>query len=315
MFKIKEKPTTKKIEENNKEPVQLESVDEPVQAEEIQAQVTEEEIKADSTQDLSVQEVKVPTESPLEKKDHFDLAHLLGKTESGLKTEFYAYQIKELMKSVGIIIPRDNINGEKLVNAYKEALKYGVDEISITPYFYQACKDLERKSKESSVKFGTMIDYPYGESSFKARLADVKASVNNGLDVCTIVLPYSAITMGELCAEKSKLNKLCKAGKKNVGVAIKADFKQEECKKILKLIDGIKCSHITLLAEGVSAEKISEILKVLATYKFEKKVYVYSTIKTVEELSLLIESKVDKIYTPYLEEIGSGLTEKFGIKL
>ena len=90
---------------------------------------------------------------------------------------------------------------------------------------------------------------------------------------------------------------------------------QKRIKKFLKVIDGIKFTHITLLAEGLSLDKIAEALRAISAQKGGKKVYVYSSIKSADEMSALLEYKVDKIYTTELESIGFALTEKFGIKL
>lgn len=255
-------------------------------------------------------------QAPLgEVKDKFDLAHLLGKTESGLKTEFYAYQIKELMRSMAKIIPQKSLTVEELENIYKECVKYGADEICVSPYFYQICHNLENKFGKGKIKFGVMVDYPNGESSFKARLTEVKNATHNGLDSVTVVFPSRAFSLGMVGAEKSRLIKLKKAGKRAVGVAISADLNGEQIKKFLKVIDGIKFTHITLLAEGLSVDKIAEALRAISAQKGGKKVYVYSSIKSADEMSALLEYKVDKIYTTELESIGFALTEKFGIKL
>lgn len=314
-IKVKEKPAKEKttvpdvqsddkVEENKVEQVK----DAPVEQENVVANTVTETVKEQTDE----QALPVSTE---QKKDGFDLAYLLGKTESGLKSEFYAYQIKELMKSIGVTLKREDVTSEQLENVYKQVVKYGADEIAVSPYFYQACKDLESKFKNQAVKFGAMIDYPYGESSFKARLADVKVAVQNGVNLITVVFPTSATALGGFGGEKLKLNKLCKVGKRSVGVAIKADQRQEDLKRLVKLIDGTKCSHITLLAEGVSVEKIADAIKVVSAQKSGKKVFVLTTIENMQDLSAILELKVDKVYTPYIEKIGEGLTEKFGIKM
>ena len=49
------------------------------------------------------EEVKEVKEEKTKTPDKFNLAKVLGKTESGMKAEFYVYQIKELMQKVGKI--------------------------------------------------------------------------------------------------------------------------------------------------------------------------------------------------------------------
>jgi len=246
--------------------------------------------------------------------DKFDLAPLLGKTESGMKTEFYIYQIKEFMKSVGVFFAPD-IKIDKAMEVFKETKRYGADEISVPPYLYPTCKNLESKFGRNVVKFGTLIDYPNGESSFKGRIADVKDAVKNGLDVITLTLPTRLCSLGNLGVEKSRINKLYKVSKHCLGVAVKADILADEMKKIVKMIDSTKVEHITLLAENLSVEQILDAVKIVNQYKGWRKVYVYSNITELSKLSTIIESKVDKVYTPNVSAIGRSLTEKFGITM
>jgi hypothetical protein len=250
-----------------------------------------------------------------EEKEKFSLAGILGKTESGMKSEFYAYQIKELMQSVGMIMPKNGVNIADIESAYGETVKYGGKQIFLTPYFYRAIKNLESKVGASSISFCSMIDYPYGESSQKARLIDVKEAFKNGMDLVTVVMPFNAYSMGGLNAEKSKLNKLCKVRKGKVGVAIGINYGEEDFRKVIKMIDGLKCAHVTLLCQGGSIDKIANAVNIIREKKFSKKVFVYSSVKTIEELSRLKSLKVDMIYSERFEEIGKELEGKFGIEL
>ncbi len=284
--------------------------------EETEKEIENEEVLQEEVQDVVEETIKEnATPVNLEKKDAFDLAYLLGKTESGLKSEFYAYQIKELMKSIGVTLKRTEGTSEQFEEVYKQAIKYGADEICVSPYYYQACKNIEEKLKGQEIKIGAMIDYPYGESSFKARLADVKVAVQNGVNLITVVFPVSATVLGSFGGEKAKLNKICKAGKSKVGVAIKADLGQEDLKRIVKLVDGTKCSHITLLAENLGVEKIIDAIQSVSLKKGNKKIHVYTAIDKMQDLSAVLEQKVDKVYTPYLDQIGEALSEKFGIEM
>lgn len=306
-LKLKEKPAKENVikTEDEKNSTVVENADKNL-LENVDA-----EVKAPKNAENLENAENVEKSVLVDEKDRFNLAHLLGKTESGLKEEFYAYQIKELMKSVGKILPKFLTLGE-LDAVYQNAVKNGYEEICATPFYCQAIKNIENKYNKF-IKLNAIIDYPLGESSFKARISDVKACLKNGNSL-TVVLPYSAVTLGGLSVEKSRLNKLCKAGKNKVGVAVKADLKPEELKRVLKVIDGSKCTHITLLAENLDTEKISHALNAFSNQKGNKKVFVYSSIKTVDELSSLLECKADKIFTPNLEDISLELMEKFGIK-
>lgn len=271
------------------------------------------EEQADEQQTEEIVQPVVIQQEP--QTDKFSLAGLLGKTESGMKTEFYAYQIKEFMQSVGKVMLKNRITKEELDKAYNDLIKYGGNEISISPYMYRACKQIEEKYGIGKIKFSTIVDYPRGESSFKARVADVREGVKHGLDLITVVVPVNAFSMGSLSEEKLKLSKICKIRKGKVGVAVGVDYQPEEFKKIVKMLDGIKCSHVALLCENVDISKIVDAVRMLIDRKIDKKIFVYTSISTLNDLSRLVELKVDKVYTNQFENIGQELEKKFDVQL
>ena len=110
-FKSKEK------EIENEQEVEKEQAQVQVEQVESQAETQEEptmESQTDIEETVPVQEESEMAEVP----DKFDLAHLLGKTESGLKTEFYAYQIKEVMSSVAKSFLPEKFDAEQIEKTY-----------------------------------------------------------------------------------------------------------------------------------------------------------------------------------------------------
>lgn len=303
-IKLKEKPAEEKtvVEENKQEIIEeeiaLDKVEQPV----IQAQAP-------------VVEEKVVVVNQEPSQDKFSLAGLLGKTESGMKTEFYAYQIKELMQSVVKVLPKKQLSVEELDKIYNDVVKYGGKEILVTPYFYSACRGLESKYGYGNINFSAITDYPYGESSFKARIVDVKEGIKNGIDLISVVMPSRAYSMGALNSEKARLNKLCKIRKGKVGIALNINYDVEDLRKIIKVISGLKCEYITLLCENCAINRIVEAVNVILDKKFDKKIYVYSAVSNVDDLSKLLELKVSKVYTENFEAIGRELERKFEVEL
>ena len=322
-LKNKEKEIEKEIkieeeiekEKDNSEPV-LDNIDSQTESVLEQENL---EVQAEENQSKDIQPKEEPAQeeqSDIEQEqDKFGLAHLLGKTESGLKTEFYAYQIKEVMRSVVKSFPQGQLDVEEIEKACSNCVKFGAMELAITPYTYQVLKGIESKFGKDAIKFSAMIDFPYGESSHKARIADVKTAVANGADNITVAFPVKALSFGSIGTEKARLNKLCKVSKQTLGVSIKADLCEEDMKKMLKVIDGTRLSHVMLNAEDASLSTITQAISILSKQKGNKKIFVYSTVKSIDDLSTLLSLKVDKIYTPYLEELGYGLCAKFGINL
>ena len=139
--------------------------------------------------------------------------------------------------------------------------------------------------------------------------------MKNGASQITVVMSKRAVCTGSIYSEKSKLNKLCKVGKGKVGIAISADMIDEDLRKAVKVIDGLKAGYLILLAQDFDIGRIDEIVRIVKSKKTDKKIYVYSSVNTIEELSALMETKVDKVYTEHFAKIGRELEEKFGVEL
>ncbi len=277
-------------------------------------EVTEEvEEKMETVEEMEEKGVEVEVEAVDE--DKFSLAGLLGKTESGMKSDFYAFQIKELMQSVGIALPKGYLTIAEIENYYSNALKYGCKEIIATPYLVSCIKEIEEKFGSEKLSITAIIDYPCGESSFKAKILDVKESIKGGASSVIVVMAKRSISTAKLSIEKARLNKLCKVGKGKVGVAINVDLEEDDLRKIVKLVDSVKAKFVTLLAENVSVDKVKKAFELLTAKKVDKKIFVYSSVDNIKELSNLIEMKANKVYTEHLAKIGAMLEERFGIQI
>lgn len=288
--------------------------------------IKEEPITEDKvTEDTITEEVDVPVDEVEEAVDEdakvsenkveFDLARALGKTESGLKNEFYVYQIKELMsKVVKIASPEEFFKGSGEVMA-TELIKYGICEISVTPFSYQYCKNIEQKIGKHKIKFSAMLDYPFGQSSFRARGAEVREALKNGLDGITLTVPKTEIFVATASRVKPQLSKLSNITKNRLGFAIDADCPTETLKKAFKAVEGIKAAHISLIVDKVFGETLIVAVKTALSLKGNKKLYVYASTLSIDELSSLIELKVDKVYLQNAAETAKALSEKFGVEM
>ena len=334
MFGIKLKPKTEedKIEDTNEQiieetgetnaetvapventveekPEEITSVEEPIKP-------TQEEVS-----ELVVPEVIAPVVDTVERpapivqeEDKFNLAKVLGKTETGMKKEFYVFQIKELMAKLGKTVGKETTSNE-FVKDYKSLCEFGVGEILVTPAYYHECREAEKKNKNSCVKVCALIDYPNGESSFKARLSDVKDAVKNGVDGVVVVMPTSAVAMSRLSEEKSRMIRFAKTAKHSFGVAIDGNVDGDNLRKTLKAVDGIPAQKLVLVCRGMDFSAVKRVLLDVASFKGTKQLCVITELNKLEEISLLFENGADKVYSPFVIDVGNQLLDKFGVQL
>ena len=309
MAKSKAKQMEIVFEEKKVEPVvELEEVEGLDEIEETKDPIVEIEVKKD-------EEMKTTSQSKKPQTDMIDLAKVLGKTESGMKAEFYVYQIKELMQRVGKIFDTKKVTSADVIESHETLKKFGVSEILVSPIYASECAKAEKKNPTAEVKFGTIIDYPFGESTFKAKMMDVRNSLKSGFNSITVTFPTSAIYLGKANSEKSNVIKLAKKCKIPFGVALSPDIPIDEMKKLLKAFGNSKISYVTLLLDKLDSVSMFDYFTEIAAYKGKLKVYAYTSIASVKDLSALIELSADRVYTPHVEAIGRELLEKFDVEL
>ncbi len=301
----------KPIEEENVQTERVISSEEEVASASVEIEDIIEE-KEEAKQMESVAEEKKQEQTKTEEKSSFDLARALGKTEDGLKAEFYAYQIRELMAKVGkIAYAVDFSSGAEKM---KDLIKYGTGSVCVTPLYFERCREFENKVGKGKIRFSTVIDYPNGESSIKAQIADVKNAVRYGLDKITVTVPrYEVLSC--ISGIKNRLNKLSRVAKKGFGYGIICDGNEENLKKALKLLEGVKAERIVLITGDLDVEKVVLSIKLAIAVKGKKQVYVYTNLGGAEDVSIMIENKADGVYTASANEVAEKLCEKFGIKM
>ncbi len=257
----------------------------------------------------------IETPAPIvQEEDKFNLAKVLGKTETGMKKEFYVFQIKELMAKLGKTVGKETTSNE-FVKDFKSLCEFGVGEILATPAYYHECREAEKKNKNSYVKVCALIDYPNGESSFKARLADVKDAVKNGVDGVVVVMPTNAVALSRLSEEKSRMIRFAKASKHSFGLAIDGKIDGDNLRKVLKAVDGISAEKLVLICSGMDFSAVKRSLLDVASFKGTKQLCVITELNKLEEISLLFENGADKVYSPFVIDVGNQLLDKFGVQL
>ena len=241
------------------------------------------------------------------------IARLLGKSEEGLKSEFYLYKVKELMKRVGLTLKTANSQKEieQRISASKKA---GVEEIFITPFYHSVVR-LIKPSESKGLKTSIAIDYPLGEQTVKQKVVGVRESCKNKADFIYCSVAVDSIKLSCFGEEKRKILKSRKACKKPFGIIINANVSLDDLQKILKNTENLRIDSI--LIDGTESME-SQTVQVLTTangLKGRRKIHLLSNVKSAYELCSFVDAGADKVYTPYAFNIGQELMAKAQITI
>ncbi len=246
-------------------------------------------------------------------KDLENLAMLLNTTVDCLKKEFYLIQIKKIMAKLHKTIIRYDMTEAELDRIFLSASQYGLEAITVAPaYLPTSVKQI--KKNRIKMELCSIIDFPFGESSFKGKLSDVKESLRLGASSVAVAMPSMMFNADKIKELKKQCKKLCKTSRKGAGIVINAsDINEENYAKAMKYINKSKLSFITLAFGDATLEEVKRKISSLSKCGIEKSLHVIANVDRVESVVELFKLNVDKVLTPYADDIGTDLLKRFGL--
>ena len=179
-----------------------------------------------------------------------------------------------------------------------------------------ACAKQTKKNGFGAVNVGAVIDFPFGESSFKSKLSSVKECIKIGADQATVAIPSMLLSKTEIKNFKKQVKKLGKIRKIEVGVSLNAsDLDEDKIKLALKILNKSKLAFITFAFGDATFIEVKEKLRVINKYRASKKICVLANADRAEAITELFKFKVDYILTPYADAIGDDLLKRFNLKV
>ena len=238
----------------------------------------------------------------------------MNKTISQIKDEFFLFQVKELMKKMAKTVIRYGISDKEMEKLFFNAKQLDLDQVVVAPAFLPAC--IKQVSKlEDGFKVGVIVDFPFGESSIKSKLASIKECVKKGVDDVTVMMPSLLVSKENIKQFKKQSAKIAKAYKGFVGIALNAtDLSEEQIKWAVRSVNKTKLAFITFVFGTASLEEVKSKMSVVNKYKADKKIFALANVDTAEGIMALFTNGVDKILTPYADQIGEQLIERFRVK-
>ncbi|MGL4801695.1 MAG: deoxyribose-phosphate aldolase [Cetobacterium sp.] len=146
-------------------------------------------------------------------------------------------------------------------------------------YVSLASKELEG----SSVKVGTVIGYPFGTSSTKVKIFEVKNAIENGASEISLILNLGMLKSRNIEYIKNELKEIkATVGKNSLKVVIELEYLiLEEQRKLIDLCLDLKIENIELLKRKISEENILQI------QEFTKNKLNLNLVGNVKDLSTL----------------------------
>ena len=239
------------------------------------------------------------------------LADILNKDEDAIIDECKLFQIRNIMSRLSRALVRHGLDGENTRTLVKNAIKSGLGEIAAAPVYIDGVAKSIKAGED--VKVCAVVDFPFGESSFKSKTTDIKSCLKYGVDGFTVVMPVVAVKdAGEL---KSQMKKLGKVSKKETGVAFSAsELDAENIKLILKTAGKAGLSSLTFAFGDEGEEEIRNKCEIIRRNKGKTEIRILGNVRTANAVATVISLGADKVITPFADEIAKDLAKSFGIK-
>ena len=247
-------------------------------------------------------------------KDLIELAGFLGISQKELREEIYLTQIRKIMEKIHKVIVRYDMTEAELEKVFFLSGRYGLGGMAVAPVYLSNCVKQNKKSKYPNLPFCSVIDFPFGESSFKAKLSNVKESLKLGASTVAITMPTMMLNKENLKLFKKECKKLCRISKNRAGLVLNAsDINEENYLEGMKVIKKTKIAFITLAFGEATMEEVKHKLAVINKCGVSKDLFVIANVESLEQAIELNKLKVSRVLTPYADAIGKDLLKRYNL--
>ncbi len=240
-------------------------------------------------------------------------AEILNKDESLIVEECKIFQIRNIMALLSKAVVRRGVSDGDMKTLVKNAFASGMGELAVSPAYLDGV--VKTLKGEENIKVCAVVDFPFGESSFKLKISEIKNSVKRGVDAVMIVLNATVLKKDNAKEFRKEIRKISKVKGVERSVAINAeDVSAEEIKRLLKSAEKAGLDYATFLFGNVTEAELTDKMKDVNGGKGKIAVKVMANVENVSGVKTLIASGVDGIVTPFADDIAKELFKEFGIK-
>ena len=248
------------------------------------------------------------------KKDLTEIAGFLSVSVKELRDDIYLTQIKKIMSKIHKVIVRYDMTEGELEKIFFSAGKYGLGGMTVAPVYLSNCIKKNKKSKYSGLPFCSIIDFPFGESSFKGKISNVKESLKLGASSVAVTMATMMLNKENLKLFKKECKKLCRKTKNRVGLVLNAsDINEANFLEGMKTIKKTKISFITLAFGEATMEEVKHKLAVINKCGVSKQLCVIANVENLEQAIELTKLNVSRVLTPYADAIGEDLLKRYNL--
>lgn len=272
---------------------------------------TETSIAPAAEKSLQQAETEKPSEKVITEFSRF--ADILNKDENAIIEECKLFQIRNIMGRLSKAIVRHGVEDGNTRTLVKNAIKSGLGEIAVAPAYLDNVSDAMKSGEE--VKVSAVVDFPFGESSFKVRFSEIKNSVKKGVDGIITVINTAALKKENAKTLKRELKKTGKIKHVEKGAAVNAeDAAADDIKQVFKLSERAGIDYVALMFGSITEAELIAKMKEINAIKSKVPVKVMANVENVEGVKTLISLGVKGIITPFADDVAKELFKEFGIK-
>lgn len=261
----------------------------------------------------SLQQVEKETPSKKVRTEFSRFADILNKDEDAIIDECKLFQVRNIMSWLSKALVRHGVEGGNTRTLIKNALKSGLGEIAAAPAYLDNVSKAIKADEE--LKVCAVVDFPFGESSFKVRFSEIKNSVKKGVDGILTVVNTAALKKENAKTLKKELKKTGKIKGVEKGAAVNAeDATADDIKQVFRLSERAGIGYVALMFGSITEAELVAKMKEINIIKGKTPVKVMANVEDVEGVKTLISFGVNGIITPYADDIAKELFKEFKIK-
>lgn len=245
-----------------------------------------------------------------------ELASLLNQPIEVVKDECCLFEIRRLMSKLKKVIVGYNLKESELISTLSDCVNLGVGEILASPAYLPILIRQLKRFKEGNTKLECIIDFPFGESVFRAKLHDLKNAVKLGVKGVMVMMPRLLLAPNNLSSFKKQAKTLGKFRKVSVGLVFNGDeLNAENLKKIFKVVEKTKLKYIAFHFDTDDLAFIEKRLELINLYRQKKPIKILANANDIDGVFKLNTISVDQVITPYADLIGQKLIKRFSVNL